>query len=64
MDSQHDLMTFNMAMTIARASGDDNHSNKLSEAQKEEIINRAKDTKSGDEVQEIINELSIDDRMS
>lgn len=58
MDMYHELIPLGMALAIWDDEITQSKLENMTEAEKEELINRAKDTKSGDELSAILNELS------
>lgn len=60
MSISDDYLPVGFGMALAMNLDAMNHFSNMSEAQKEEILNRARDAKSKNEMQRIISELSPD----
>jgi hypothetical protein len=57
---EDNLLPIGFGMALAMNLDAMNHFSNLSESEKEEILNRARDAKSKDEMQHIVSELSPD----
>ena len=57
---EDNMLPVGFSMALAMNMNAMNHFSNLSEAEKEEILNRARDAKSRDEMQRIVSELSPD----
>lgn len=57
---EDNLLPIGFGMALAMNLDAMNHFSNLSESEKEEILNRARDAKSRDEMQRIVSELSPD----
>lgn len=57
---EDNLLPIGFGMALAMNLDAMNHFSSLSESEKEEILNRARDAKSRDEMQRIVSELSPD----
>ncbi|MBS5522744.1 MAG: hypothetical protein KHX56_10785 [Clostridiales bacterium] len=58
MDMYNELIPLGMALAVFDDEVTKSRLENMTEAQKEELMNRAKDTKSGDELAAILNEIS------
>ena len=58
MDMYNKLIPLGMALAVFDDEVTKSRLENMTEAQKEELMNRAKDTKSGDELAAILNEIS------
>ena len=58
MDMYNELIPLGMALAVFDDEVTKSKLENMTEAQKEELMNRAKDTKSGDELAAILNEIS------
>ena len=58
MDMYNELIPLGMALAVFDDEVKKSRLENMTEAQKEELMNRAKDTKSGDELAAILNEIS------
>ncbi len=58
MDMYNELIPLGMALAVFDDEITKSKLENMTEAQKEELMNRAKDTKSGDELAAILNEIS------
>lgn len=58
MDMYNELIPLGMALAVFDDEVTKIRLENMTEAQKEELMNRAKDTKSGDELAAILNEIS------
>ena len=58
MDMYNELIPLGMALAVFDDEVTKSRLENMTEAQKEELMNRAKDTKSGDELAAMLNEIS------
>lgn len=58
MDMYNELIPLGMALAVFDDEVTKSRLENMTEAQKEELMDRAKDTKSGDELAAILNEIS------